>query len=139
MIRITATIAIDERSIAESFVRASGPGGQNVNKVSTAVQLRFDPAVSGLPRDVQERLRGVAGRRLTQDGTVLVTAQRHRTQDRNRQAALETLITLIERAAEAPVPRIETRPTAASRRRRLQTKTYRAATKRTRTAPPLDE
>jgi ribosome-associated protein len=139
MIRITSAIAIDERSIAESFVRASGPGGQNVNKVSTAVQLRFDPAVSGLPKDVQERLRGVAGRRFTQDGTVLVTAQRHRTQDRNRQAALETLIALIERAAEAPAPRIETRPTAASRRRRLQTKTYRAATKRTRTVPPLDE
>jgi ribosome-associated protein len=139
MIRITASIAINERSIAESFVRASGPGGQNVNKVSTAVQLRFDPAISGLPAGVQERLRGVAGRRLTQDGTVLVTAQRHRTQDRNRQAALETLITLIERAAEVPVPRIETRPTAASRRRRLQTKTYRAATKRTRTTPPVDE
>jgi len=139
MIRITATIAIDERSIAESFVRASGPGGQNVNKVSTAVQLRFEPAVSGLPKEVQERLRTVAGRRLTQDGTLLITAQRHRTQERNRQAALDTLTALIERAAEAPVPRIETRPTAASRRRRLQTKTYRAATKRSRAVPPVDD
>jgi ribosome-associated protein len=139
MIRITPSIAIDERSISESFVRASGPGGQNVNKVSTAVQLRFVPALSGLSEDVQARLRGLAGRRLTQDGTVLITAQRHRTQDRNREAALDSLIALIERAAEPPVQRIETRPTAAARRRRLQTKTYRAQVKRTRATPPVDD
>ena len=139
MIRITASIEIDERAISESFVRSSGPGGQNVNKVSTAVQLRFDPATSGLPNDVQARLRGLAGRRFAQDGTLLITAQRHRTQDRNRQAALDTLTELIERAAEPPIPRIATRPTAASKRRRLQTKTHRARVKQTRAVPLDDE
>jgi ribosome-associated protein len=139
MIPITPTLGIDERAISESFVRSSGPGGQNVNKVSTAVQLRFDPAGSGLPNDVQARLRRLAGRRFTQEGTLLITAQRHRTQDRNRQAALDTLIELIERAAEPPTPRIATRPTASSRRRRLQSKTHRARIKQTRTAPQDDE
>jgi ribosome-associated protein len=139
MIRITPSIAIDERAITESFVRASGPGGQNVNKVSTAVQLRFDPASSGLPGDVQARLQRLAGKRFTQQGTLLITAQRHRTQERNRQAALESLIRLIERAAEPPVRRIATRPTAASRRRRLQTKTHRARVKQTRAAPADDD
>jgi ribosome-associated protein len=139
MIRITPSIGIDERAISESFVRSSGPGGQNVNKVSTAVQLRFDLADSGLPNDVQARLRRLAGRRFTQDGTLLITAQRHRTQDRNRQAALDTLIELIERAVVPPTPRIATRPTASSRRRRLQTKTHRARVKQTRTAPRDDE
>ena len=139
MIRITPSLAIDERAISESFVRASGPGGQNVNKVSTAVQLRFDPAGAGLPNDVQARLRVLAGRRFAQDGTLLITAQRHRTQERNREAALDTLIALIERAAEPPVPRIATRPTVASRRRRLQAKALRARVKQTRANPPDDE
>ena len=111
MIRITPTIAIDERAISESFIRASGPGGQNVNKVATAVQLRFDPAVSGLPEDVRTRLRVLAGKRFTQHGDMLITAQRFRTQERNRQAALDTLIDLIQRAAEPPMPRVATRPT----------------------------
>jgi ribosome-associated protein len=139
MIRITPAIAIDERAITESFVRASGPGGQNVNKVSTAVQLRFDPAVSGLPDAVQARLRKLAGKRFTLQGTLLIAAQRHRTQDRNRQAALETLIRLIQRAVEPPKRRIATRPTAASKRRRLQTKTHRARIKHTRASPANDE
>jgi ribosome-associated protein len=106
--------------------------------VATAVQLRFDPDGSGLPDDVQVRLRRLAGKRFTQQGTLLIAAQRHRTQERNRQAALESLIRLIQRAAEPPVQRIATRPTAASRRRRLQTKTHRARIKRTR-APASDQ
>jgi ribosome-associated protein len=135
MIRVTPSIAIDEGAISESFVRASGPGGQNVNKVATAVQLRFDVAASGLPGDVRARLTAIAGKRMTQLGELLITAQRFRTQERNRQAALDTLIRLIQRAAEPPVPRIATLPTAASRRRRLQTKARRARVKQSRAAP----
>jgi ribosome-associated protein len=135
MIRVTPSIAIDEGAISESFVRASGPGGQNVNKVATAVQLRFDVAASGLPGDVRARLTAIAGKRMTQLGELLITAQRFRTQERNRQAALDTLIRLIQRASEPPVPRIATRPTAASKRRRLQTKARRARVKQSRAAP----
>jgi ribosome-associated protein len=132
MIRITPAIAIDDRAIVETFVHASGPGGQNVNKVATAVQMRFDPALAGLPKDVQARLLSIAGRRSTRQGEVLITAQRFRTQERNRRAALETLISLIERAAQPPAPRIATRPTAQSQRRRLQSKAHRALIKQTR-------
>jgi ribosome-associated protein len=139
MIRITPDVAIDDRSVVETFVRASGPGGQNVNKVATAVQLRFDPAMSGLPEDMQARVRALAGRRVTLQGDVLITAQRYRTQERNRQAALDSLIGLIQRAAEPPVPRIATRPTAASRRRRLQSKAHRARIKADRSVPARDE
>ena len=138
MIRITPFIALDEAAIAENFVRASGPGGQNVNKVATAVQMRLAIGASGLPRDVQDRLRAIGGKRVTQQGDLLITAQRYRTQERNRQAALDALVRLIERAAELPVPRIATRPTAASQRRRLQTKAHRARIKERRN-PPVSE
>ena len=139
MIRITPRVAIDESEIEESFVRASGPGGQKVNKVETAVQLRFDVRRSpGLPDAVRERLEKLAGRRLTQDGVLVLTAQRHRTQERNRQDALERLIELIRRASVAPKPRRPTKPTLGSQRRRLEAKGQRSATKRLRRPEPSD-
>ncbi len=137
MIRITPAIALDESEISESFVRASGPGGQNVNKLATAVQLRFDVRRSpSLPDDVRARLERLAGRRLTQDGVLVLTAQRHRTQERNRQDALERLIDLIREASVRPVPRRATRPTLASKRRRLDTKKRRGLVKTLRRSGP---
>jgi len=140
MIRVTPEIDIDEREITETFVRASGPGGQNVNKLSTAVQLRFDVRRSpSLPDDVRARLERLAGWRLTRDGVVVITAQRHRTQARNRQDALDRLIDLIRHAAIAPIKRRPTRPTRASRERRIEGKKRRAGVKRLRrTRPALD-
>ena len=133
MIRITETISLDEREIEERFVHASGPGGQNVNKVATAVQLRFDVARSpSLPEDVRDRLARLAGRKLTKDGVLVITAQRHRAQERNRQDARDRLIELIRRAAVAPVPRRPTRPSRASRERRLDAKKRRSAVKQLR-------
>src|SRR5579862_9801317 len=118
MIRISPKIAIDERELEESFVRASGPGGQNVNKLSTAVQLRFDVRHSpSLPPGVRERLERIAGSRLTNDGVLVIIAQRHRTQGRNRQDALNRLVEMIREAAVVPVKRRPTRPTKASRER----------------------
>ena len=137
MIRITGRISIDEREIAESFVRSSGPGGQNVNKLSTAVQLRFDVRHSpSLPADVAARLERLVGRQLTRDGVLVITAQRHRTQLRNRQDALDRLIELIRRAATPPAPRRPTKPTKASRERRIEGKKHRAKTKGLRRAKP---
>ncbi len=140
MIRITDRIAIPEDEIVESFVRASGPGGQNVNKVSSAVQLRFDVRRSpSLPDAVRERLERLAGRRLTQDGVLVIQAQRHRTLERNREDARDRLATLVRRAAAAPPPRRPTKPTAASRRRRLEAKSRRAAIKSLRGRPPATD
>jgi ribosome-associated protein len=137
MIRVTAQINLDEREIAEEFVRASGPGGQNVNKLSTAVQLRFDVRRSpSLPAAVRERLERLAGSRLTRDGVLVIIAQRHRTQARNRQDARDRLIDLIRRAAVAPVKRRPTRPTKASRERRIEGKKRRAGIKRLRGVRP---
>lgn len=137
MIRVTEKIEIDEREIAETFVRASGPGGQNVNKLATAVQLRFDVRQSpSLPQDVRARLERLAGARLTRDGVLVITAQRHRTQARNRQDALERLIALIRQASVAPKKRRATRPTKGSRERRIESKKRRAGVKRLRHARP---
>ena len=117
MIRVTDTISIDEAELEESFVRSSGPGGQNVNKLSTAVQLRFDVRRSpSLPNDVAIRLMRLAGKRLTKDGVLVLIAQNHRTQERNRAEALDRLLDLIREAAVRPVPRRATKPTKASRR-----------------------
>jgi ribosome-associated protein len=138
MIRVTGKISIDEREISESFVRASGPGGQNVNKLSTAVQLRFDVRGStSLPPDVRARLERLAGSRLTRDGVLVITAQRHRTQARNRQDALDRLIDLVRRAATPPAPRRPTKPTAGSRERRIESKKRRAKVKGLRQAKPV--
>ncbi len=134
MIQITHRISIDEKEIEESFVRSSGPGGQNVNKVESAVQLRFDARRSpSLPDDVSVRLQKLAGSRLTLDGVIVIIAQTHRSQERNRADALERLVALIREAAKPPPPkRKPTKPTKGSKERRLEGKAKRSDTKKLR-------
>ena len=139
MIRVGG-IEIDERELEERFIRASGPGGQNVNKLSTAVQLRFDVRRSpSLPDGVRARLERLAGKRLTRDGVLVITAQRYRTQERNREDALERLVELIRAATVRPVVRRPTRPTFASKVRRLEGKKRRGSIKALRGAKPEEE
>jgi ribosome-associated protein len=140
MLYVTDTIVIAESELEERFVRASGPGGQNVNKVATAVQLRFDPARSpALTADVRERLRQIAGSRVTSDGVLVIDARRHRTQAQNRDEARERLVELIRRAAVPPRRRRKTRPTAGSVERRVESKRQRASKKKRRGRVGLEE
>lgn len=137
MLIVTPDIVIDEGELKESFVRASGPGGQNVNKVATAVQLRFDVEHSpALPDSVRERLRRLAGAKMTTRGVLIIVARRFRTQERNRQDARERLVALIRRAAVPPKPRRATRPSTAARQKRLETKRHRSVQKRLRGGKP---
>lgn len=140
MIPVTGEIAIAESELTFHFIRSAGPGGQNVNKVATAAQLRFDPDASpSLTSEVRRRLRGVAGARMTAAGEIVITAQRFRSQERNREDAIDRLVRLLRQAAEPPRPRTRTRPTKAMVERRLAEKARRGATKRSRSPVGADD
>jgi ribosome-associated protein len=138
MLYITPNISIDEREISEEFVRSSGPGGQNVNKVATAVKLRFDVLRSpSLPDEVRRRLIRLAGRKMTRKGELIIDARRFRTQEMNRKDAIDRLIGLVRKAVQRPKPRFKTRPTLASRERRMETKHKRSGIKQARKTPAI--
>ena len=139
MIPIEAHIFLDDSEIEESFIRASGPGGQNVNKLSTAAQLRFDTRRLTLPADAEARLNRLAGQRMTKDGVIVIHAQRFRTQERNRADAVDRLIELLRAAMTRPVPRRPTRPTMGSKTRRLEGKKRRSNIKAKRGTARFDD
>jgi len=136
MLRITDSLVIDPAELSWNFVRASGPGGQNVNKVSTAVELRFDVGASALPDDLKRRLKTIAGRQLTLESVLIIEAQEFRSQERNRETALSKLLGLLRKAAHRPKRRIATRPTRASKTRRLDSKARHSKIKKLRSARP---
>ncbi len=139
LIPIAPGIAFDPREVEENFIRASGPGGQNVNKVSSAVQVRLNLRRAGtLPEALRDRAEALGGRRVTAEGVLVITAQRHRSQDRNRQDALERIVALLREAAAKPVIRRDTKPTKAARRRRTDAKVLRGEVKRLRSTPVRD-